>query len=489
MPESANSSRRRSYAKRTDPKQLLVEQKTLTDSYKEGYVERPRLFSPQASYQSADVASRIAPSDVGNNVTAASLSHTFEANKSKIELEGNLADEGDFNGSNSNPFSTSLQAAVKSPSTPKLITSNIIAASPPRHPEPDKPITKSNAPAVAISVIAFCISFYIQLYLGMRIVNPAVNASPYEVFFLPAIEATSAYLNYHNTNVDLNKWSIGILIAGIASYIADYHVYETNEDIYRLGKLMTWLAIQLKNAVNRLIALRQKIPLTLQYFIAIFFLTYVVRLALEHMASLACSLGAYLWPFIWKLGIISAGGYVFLNHYRMRNISKLTQSEVVSGLSVLVKSLLSQRSAPYPIVYLYEELLDCIQHGSLLSPTKALSSKVPAIPVSATAPLPAQAAGGANANVADNIILSTNGLPTEEKIEAASVGDVLKIDLKGLKLPQLWPDVKLTVGRDKRIKTLDVVVDGKQQACWVMMKGSTSAAIASHFQSPSQAKS
>jgi hypothetical protein len=152
------------------------------------------------------------------------------------------------------------------------------------------------------------------------------------------------------------------------------------------------------------------------------------------------------------------------------------RSGVVTILATKTKAMLVSKGRAYPISYLYEEIADEVKLAQMGVGDSALLLSPAAIS------RPAAVLGSSNnlgesGSAVKSAVNDTypTGKMTEYGEESARTWkqDVLK----GYKLRQLWGEVQRAVQADSRVQRLDIIVDGRKQACWRILTASTTAGI------------
>jgi hypothetical protein len=152
------------------------------------------------------------------------------------------------------------------------------------------------------------------------------------------------------------------------------------------------------------------------------------------------------------------------------------RSGVVTILATKTKAMLVSKGRAYPISYLYEEIADEVKLAQLGVGDSALLLSPAAIsrPVAVLGSSNYLGESGSAVKSAVNGTYPTGNV-TEYGGESARTWkqDVLK----GYKLRQLWGEVQRAVQADSRVQRLDIIVDGRKQACWRILTASTTAGI------------
>jgi hypothetical protein len=207
------------------------------------------------------------------------------------------------------------------------------------------------------------------------------------------------------------------------------------------------------------------IPKVLRYMIAIAMAIAVLRWLLSCTISVLVHGAMVIWPYIATFLALSLALIIIVlllqRWVACRNAKRLAAQSVLQA----VQSLLVLKTEPYVVAYLYLDLQDGLRRAHAASadstPGKTRAEVV-----------------GTGAAFLDTPRLTAYTIPTAPAALLAICQDV---DMQGLALAQVWPLVLQAVHGDKRIQSVELLVDGKRQLCWRRLEGRPSDSFMSVF--------
>lgn len=189
---------------------------------------------------------------------------------------------------------------------------------------------------------------------------------------------------------------------------------------------------------------QQKTPRVFRILLALSLTSFIVRYVLVQAISALTwffQTIVYPWRYYGLAGLAIVGAVSLAHLYLARQQSR---KEVVVKLSQHVKELLEKKEEQQAVVdYLYSEINDHVIKSDLATPSKPHKWWK---------------------------IFSSSEVKEVREEKEGVVDDVSEgLSLGGHTLPSLWNEVQKEVGKDKRVRTFLMFVDGAQQKCWKIM--------------------
>ena len=266
-------------------------------------------------------------------------------------------------------------------------------------------------------------------------------SAQFTMLFDSDTEATDAYLSKQSK--EIKAWTNQTVQS----------MKEIFHDVLQLIETIRETIVQSYDAYQR------RTPKIVQLFLLLTVLSVFLRYGLSSLLALIdfYLVRGLLLPFRWYFlaaGLVGVG-YGGLQVYLC---SQRARKEVVAGLVVLVKELLSQKKdCQAPVDYLFFEVDDFFLktelHDIASSPSSSSSSR------------------GLWRRLVSSVFGSGSNSDREgewagEQVAAGSGRLLRRSDLRGFSLASLWGEVVREVGRDRRIRTIHMFVDGAQRKCW-----------------------
>ena len=129
--------------------------------------------------------------------------------------------------------------------------------------------------------------------------------------------------------------------------------------------------------------------------------------------------------------------------------NQFRRSLVIQLAKLSKLKILSKNNSPYPINYLYEDILDTLREMEY-RPKDSSPMHFNVVGTSLFSPTS----------------ISTNVLPSSVEMNP--------IDMKDMTLKKLWDEVVREFSCDQRVQLIDLTVDGRKQRCVRFLPGNTS---------------
>jgi hypothetical protein len=249
-------------------------------------------------------------------------------------------------------------------------------------------------------------------------------------------------------------------------------------------QLMTYALVQIT-------LLPSKIPIIVRFIATVLLFGAMFRSILGAAAEVVADTVSVYTPMVFIVVCCCAIIYCIVVAARMWLRSRAAQKNVTQEVAVFAKALLLSKARAYPIAYIMEEVRDAIQAAtrgtaSTSSPPLSHSSPIRSVAAQVIEPIRDGEASSTyqqqqqqqqQQHQQHNWSSGATAATGSESEPAPGPRLTPPPSLQGYKLRSIWPEVQKVVERDSRIMKLDVIMDGRKQACWRVLAASSSAKI------------
>eukprot|EP01039_Chlorochromonas_danica_P001113 gene1113-1216_t len=248
--------------------------------------------------------------------------------------------------------------------------------------------------------------------------------------------------------VDWERLVSATALGGLLAFALDYRPSQTDSflwDCYCRARMAATRVLLVFNSVLQQLA---ALPLLLRYLLAVAAIVASGVFLVRRIVLTVVGVGHYLMLLLRNVVLVSAFCALTYQLLARSYYARKRKQQAVQAVQRLTRRLLSEHDRPYPVSYLYHDIEDCLEKAEAGCPEQPVCARVLS---------------------AINILGDT--LPRQA---SASRPDTLEDSLHGVKLSHIWGEVTKEMKQDKRIQCVEMIFDGRKQACWRLLARSRS---------------